>query len=59
VRGALNDRVRAAGPSEQAMTDLIEKRFRWLAEQLPGDFRGRVNLCVTNVAEFLEPELVP
>ena len=41
------------------MTDLIDKRFHRLAEQLPGGFRGRVNLCVTNVAEFPEPELVP
>jgi len=41
------------------MNDLNEKRFHWLAEQLPGGFRGRVNLCVTNVAEFPELELVP
>ena len=27
LRGALNDGVRAAGPREEAKTDLIEKRF--------------------------------
>jgi hypothetical protein len=40
------------------MTDLIAKRFHWLAEQVAGGFRGRVNLCVSNVAEFPEPEIV-
>jgi hypothetical protein len=40
------------------MTDLIAKRFHWLAEQVAGGFRGRVNLCVSKVAEFPEPEIV-